>query len=328
VEDPVRILRVARFSARLSHLGFEVAPETMRLMRTMVKSGEVDALVPERVWAETARALSEPNPGRYVNTLKECGALKHIFPEIDALFGVPQPATHHPEIDTGTHILMALDQATQLGADTAVRFAVLVHDLGKATTPPDDWPHHIGHEQRGIPIIRELSRRLRVPSQFRDLGVLAAEHHTHCHRALELRPKTLLKVLQSLDALRRPERFEQFLLACEADARGRLGFEKRAYPQAGLLRCARETAASLAVAPLRKQYSNPKDLIDAIYKKRLEAVEDARSRFIDNMASFHPHPNPLPPAGEGDNPSQLRPNVVAAKAHIVTQSFMASAACR
>ncbi|MGB4947594.1 MAG: multifunctional CCA addition/repair protein, partial [Candidatus Competibacter denitrificans] len=234
-EDPVRILRLARFTARYAELGFQVAPETMALMRAMVADGEVDTLVPERVWAETVRALSEPRPELFFETLRACGALAVIFPEIDRLFGVPQPAAHHPEIDTGVHTLMALAQAVRSQADVVTRFAVLVHDLGKGTTPPEEWPRHIGHEQRGADLVRGLCHRLRVPNMFRELGVLTARYHTHCHRALELRPKTLLKILQAMDAFRKPQRFAHFLLACEADARGRLGLTERAYPQATLL---------------------------------------------------------------------------------------------
>ena len=222
-EDPVRILRVARFAARFASLGFEIVSETMDLMRAMVESGEADALVPERVWAECARALGEAVPSRFISVLRDCGALARILPELDRLFGVPQPEAHHPEIDTGVHALLALDQAAALTTDTAVRFAVLVHDLGKGVTPRSEWPRHIGHEEESVRLILEMCARLRTPNEYRDLAVLVARYHTLCHRAESLRAATVFKVLEGTDALRRPARFAQFLLACEADARGRLG---------------------------------------------------------------------------------------------------------
>jgi tRNA nucleotidyltransferase (CCA-adding enzyme) len=274
-EDPVRILRLARLKARYHRLGFHVAPETIELMRTMVESGEVDALVPERVWAETVRSLAEASPGQFIEVLRECRALARIFPEIDRLFGVPQPPQHHPEIDTGVHILLCLEQATQLHADTVVRFAVLVHDLGKGTTPPDLWPRHLSHEARGAELVQEFCQRLRVPNEYRDLGVLVARYHTLCHRALELRPSTLLSTLQALDAFRRPRRFEQFLLACEADARGRQGLETRAYRQAEWMRRARQAAASLDVSPLLTQGLKGKALVQALRQARLAAIAEA-----------------------------------------------------
>jgi len=271
-EDPVRILRVARLSARYAGLGFRVAPATLKLMRAMVAAGEVDALVPERVWAETVRALGEPQPERFIETLRECGALARILPEIDRLFGVPQPAQYHPEIDTGQHLLLSLQQAARLGAEPPVRFAVLVHDLGKGTTPPADWPRHIGHEARSGPLVQALCQRLRVPNEYRDLGVMTARYHTHCHLALELRPRTLLKTLQALDAFRKPHRFEQFLLACEADARGRLGLEDDPYPQATRFRTAYQAATAVAIAPLLEQGLRGETLKEAIRRARLRAI--------------------------------------------------------
>ena len=278
-EDPVRIPRVARFSARYAPLGFQVAPETLALMRAMVASSEVDHLVPERVWAETVRALGEPCPGRFVETLRECGALARIFPELDRLFGVPQPPTHHPEIDTGVHTLMALEQAVRLEADAVTRFAVLVHDLGKGTTPPGEWPRHLGHEQRGADLVRVLCQRLRIPNMYRELGVLTARYHTHCHRAPELRPKTLLNTLQGLDALRKPQRFEQFLVACEADARGRLGLETRDYLQADFMRRVHQAAAGAPVRPLLEQGLTGLALAEALHRDRLAAITEARREF-------------------------------------------------
>ena len=278
-EDPVRILRLARFSARYAPLGFRVAPETLDLARDMVASGEVDHLVPERVWAETVRALGEARPERFFETLRDCGALARVFPEIDQLFGVPQPPAHHPEIDTGIHTLMALRQAANMGADVVTRFAVLVHDLGKGTTPPEEWPRHHGHEQRGTELVRTFCQRLRVPNMYRELGVATARFHTHSHRALDLRPKTLLNTLMGLDALRKPQRFEQFLLACEADARGRLGMENRDYWQATLMRQIHQAALSVQTRPLIEQGLSGLVLAEALRKKRLEAISEARQRF-------------------------------------------------
>ncbi len=283
-EDPVRILRLARFSARYAPLGFRIAPETLDLMQTMVASGEVDHLVPERVWGETVRALSESQPGRFIQTLRDCGALARIFPELDRLFGVPQPPLHHPEIDTGVHTLLALAQAVHLGADVVTRFAVLVHDLGKGTTPPEEWPRHLGHEQRGAELIRVFCQRLRVPNMYRELGVLTTRFHTHCHRALDLRPKTLLGVLQGLDALRKPQRFAQFLVACEADARGRLGLEDRNYPQADLLRQVQQAAASVPTRPLLDQGLTGLALAEALQRERLAAIAEARRAFKAALA--------------------------------------------
>ena len=278
-EDPVRILRLARFSARYAPLGFRVAPETLDLMRVMVASGEVDHLVAERVWTETVRALGEPGPGQFIATLRECGALVRIFPELDRLFGVPQPPLHHPEIDTGLHTLLALEQAVRLGADPVARFAVLVHDLGKGTTPAGEWPRHLDHEQRGAELVRAFCQRLRIPTMYRELGVVTAHYHTHCHRALELRPKTLLNTLQGLDALRKPPRFEQFLIACEADARGRLGLEHRDYPQADFMRRIHRAAAGVQARPLLAQGLTGLALAEALRGERLAAIAEARREF-------------------------------------------------
>ncbi len=244
IEDPVRILRVARFAARFASLGFTVAPETLELMRAIVARGEADALVPERVWQETEKALAAPDPARFFSVLRDCTALRAIYPEIDALFGVPQPAEWHPEIDTGVHTLMVLTQAARLSSEPAVRFAALVHDLGKGTTPRDLWPRHHGHEERGVRLIGNLAARLRVPNGFRELALIVARHHGNVHRAFELRPQTVLELLEKADAFRRPERFAQALVACEADSRGRTGFEERAYPQRPYLLAARDAAAA------------------------------------------------------------------------------------
>ncbi|HXQ63602.1 MAG TPA: multifunctional CCA addition/repair protein [Steroidobacteraceae bacterium] len=235
-EDPVRILRVARFAARYAPLGFNVAPETLALMRQMVGNGEAGALVPERVWQETAKALAEPAPQAFISVLRAAGALAVVFPELDRLWGVPQPARWHPEIDTGTHMLLVLEAAAALSPIARVRFAALTHDLGKGETPPAEWPKHVGHEARSVALVHALADRLRVPNDFRELAVLVARYHGVCHRALELRPATVLELLENCDAPRRPERFAEFLLACEADMRGRTGFADLRYPEGTFLR--------------------------------------------------------------------------------------------
>ncbi|MDZ7812761.1 MAG: multifunctional CCA addition/repair protein [Ideonella sp.] len=227
-EDPVRILRLARFAARLTD--FSVAPETLHLMQQMVASGEVDALVPERVWQELARGLMEARPSRMLQVLRDCGALARLLPEVDALWGVPQPPQHHPEIDCGVHTLMVLDMAARLQAPLPVRFAALCHDLGKGRTPPEEWPRHIAHEARSERLTRKMAQRLKTPTECSELAVMVAREHTNIHRATELNAAALLRLIERCDAFRRRERFEQALLACEADARGRLGFEEAAYP--------------------------------------------------------------------------------------------------
>lgn len=277
-EDPVRILRLARFAARFAPLGFKVAEETLTLMRDMVTAGEVDALVPERVWAELVRALGEPRPSRFFEVLRACGALAVLFPELEALFGVPQPRDHHPEIDCGAHMLQVLDRAAQLSDAPQVRFAALLHDLGKGTTPPEQWPRHIDHEQRGPALIEALCRRLRVPNAYRELALLTARHHGACHRAAELRPATLLDTLQALDAFRRPARFEQFLLACEADATGRPGYEHQPYPQGTLLRRALQAAETVNGGALAAQGLQGEALATALRQGRLAAIRDVLSR--------------------------------------------------
>jgi tRNA nucleotidyltransferase (CCA-adding enzyme) len=243
VEDPVRVLRAARFAARFAPLGFRVASETIDLMRNIAASGELDALVPERVWQETQRALELPAPQTFFEVLRQTHALKAVFPEVDSLFGVPQPEQWHPEIDSGLHTMMVLEQAARLTPDPIVRFAALTHDLGKAVTPTEELPRHVMHEIRGVPIIDKLCDRLRIPTAYREVARLVSRYHLNVHRAPELRESTLLEMLEKLDAFRRPERFEQFLLACEADARGRKGLENREYSQTDYLRKARKAAA-------------------------------------------------------------------------------------
>jgi tRNA nucleotidyltransferase (CCA-adding enzyme) len=273
-EDPVRILRIARFAARYQPLGFTIAPETLALMQRMVAAGEADFLVPERVWAELAKALKEPGPAAFFRTLRDCGALAAIFPEIDRLFGVPQPEKHHPEIDTGVHTLMCLEQAARLSAKPVVRFAALTHDLGKGVTPKDNWPHHYAHEQLGLDVLEAMCARLRIPNAFKTLAQQVARYHTHCHRAFELRPATLADTLAALNAFKPRHALDDFLLACEADARGRRGFEERPYPQAEFMRgAARAGAAADTVAVLNSGLNGP-EIGAAIRLVRIAAIKD------------------------------------------------------
>lgn len=276
-EDPVRILRIARFSARYHHLGFEIAQETWQLMREMVTAGEVDHLVPERVWKETSRALHEPNPTVYFQVLRDCGALARLMPELNALFGIPQRPEYHPEVDTGLHSLMVLSQACLLSDSTAVRFASLIHDLGKALTPTDILPRHHGHEQAGLAPIKSLAKRLALPKDILELALLCAEFHTHCHRAMELTAQTLLKMFLRMDAFRRPERLEQFCLCCEADARGRTGFETRAYPQADYIRGAFQCCQAIDVEALMAQGFAHAALGQAIHAQRIKALNEFKN---------------------------------------------------
>lgn len=277
-EDPVRILRTARLAARFHELGFTVAPETMALMRDMVAAGETDALVPERVWQETLRALQTARPDVFLEVLRDCGALAVVFPEIDALFGVPQPPRWHPEVDTGVHMLLCMRAAARLGLDAETRFAVLLHDLGKGTTPPQFWPAHHGHEERSVTLARRLCERLRVPTAFRELAEIVARYHGLCHRAAELRPATVLKLLEGADAFRRPERFAKFLLACEADLRGRTGLEDAPYPQAGLLQRALDAAAAVDPKPLVAAGLGGEKLRNALREARVAAIAAACPR--------------------------------------------------
>jgi tRNA nucleotidyltransferase (CCA-adding enzyme) len=275
-EDPVRILRVAKFAARFSDLGFEVADETMALMRQIVADGEADALVPDRVWKETETALAAKNSRVFFETLRACGALAVVYPEVDAMFGVPQPEKWHPEIDTGLHTMMVLDQAERLSDNVDVRFAGLVHDLGKATTPKYRLPSHPGHEKRGGKLVRKMAKRLPVPRACRDLGRLVAEYHTHCHRAFELRAKTIVKLFEATDAFRQPERFERFLIVCEADARGRTGLEDREYPQADYLRGAVNAVDRIDAAGIARA-NEGRDIGAAIRRARIAAVREYKS---------------------------------------------------
>jgi tRNA nucleotidyltransferase (CCA-adding enzyme) len=273
-EDPVRILRVARFAARYAHLGFTLAEETRNLMQQMVTAGEIDHLVPERVWAELFKALNEKSPTAFFYTLKDCCALEKIFPEINRLSGVPQPAKHHPEIDTGVHTMLCLEQATLLSSSPEVRFAALVHDLGKGLTPKAHWPHHYGHEKSGLKVLESLCARLRAPNSFKSLAMQVMQYHTHCHKAFELRASTLTDLLTALGAFKPANTLHEFLLACEADAKGRTGFENRPYPQAERLREATKAAASIDIAPILQSDLKGSQIADAIRRLRIKAVTD------------------------------------------------------
>lgn len=278
-EDPVRILRIARFMARYAHLDFSIADETMVLMKSMVAAGEVDALVPERVWQEMEKALSEKTPMQFIETLRECGALKRIIPELDCLWGVPQPIEHHPEIDTGVHTMLVLEQACKLSTNPQVRFAALLHDLGKGTTPKEEWPRHIAHEARGAKIVLEVCKRMRIPNEFRDLGERTARFHLHYHRALELKPSTVVETLEQLDAFRKPERFENFLLASEADARGRPGYEDKVFRQGDYFRQALLATKNINVAKLREQGFENMALANKIKEARIYKAKKLKESF-------------------------------------------------
>jgi len=272
-EDPVRILRVARFLARYAPLGFRIADETMALMRAMVEAGEAAHLVPERVWAETRKALTEPQPSEFLRTLRGCGALAVLFPEIEALYGVPQSPQHHPEVDCGVHLELVLDQCAQLApGDDLAGFFALTHDLGKALTPEDVLPRHIAHEHRGLKPLASLCERLKVPAEYAQLAALTCRHHLDAHRALELKPATVLMLLEAFDAFRRPERLEPFLITCTADKRGRLQHEHDAYPQADFLRAARDAARAVTAQPFLEQGLTGTAIGEAMRRARIHAI--------------------------------------------------------
>jgi len=275
-EDPVRILRAARFVARF---GFTIAPETLELMRNMVDNGEVDALVAERVWQELARGLMEKAPSKFFTTLRECGALAKILPEVDALFGVPQPVQYHPEGDCGTHTMLVLDDAAQHGYALEARFAALTHDLGKGNTPKEILPRHIGHEMRGVDLLRGLCERLRVPGECRDLGLLVARYHGNVHRARELRPDTIVRLFQGCDVWRKPERFTQLLQACASDARGRTGHEHDAYPQAEYLLLALRAAQAVNAGEIAQQCADKNRIAEKVSEARIAAVERVTRQY-------------------------------------------------
>ncbi len=270
-EDPVRILRIARFAARFSD--FTVAPETMALMRQMVDNGEVDALVSERVWQELAKGLLEATPSRMLRVLQECGALRRILPEVNALYGVPQRADYHPEVDTGIHVEMVLDMSARLQASLPVRFAALTHDLGKGVTPSEILPSHRGHEAHSVRLLEPLCARLRVPSECRDLALLTARYHGDIHRTAELRPETMVKIIEQADGIRRPDRFMQMLLACECDARGRTGHEDDEYPQAQRFMAVLAAVRGIDAGAIAKACPDPAQIPARVHAARVEAVQ-------------------------------------------------------
>lgn len=270
-EDPVRILRAARFAARFTE--FSVAPETLKLMQQMVQNGEVDALVPERVWQELSKGLMEQKPSRMFEVLRACGALQKILPELDKLWGVPQPPQHHPEIDTGVHVMMVIDYAAKQNFTLPVRFAALMHDLGKGATPADLLPRHIGHEVRSVDLLKDICKRLRVPNDCRELAHIVAKFHGKLHQTSKMRPGTLLEFLIDLDALRQPARFHDFLKACEADSRGRTGMESCAIPEADLMLKVLDAASSVDAGVVASAFSEPESIKTAVYEARLDAVK-------------------------------------------------------
>lgn len=271
-EDPLRVLRVARFAARYAHLGFHVHETTMALMRGMVDSGELEHLVPERVWAEFADALSTPQPAVFIRVLRECGALAVILPEVNCLFGVPQPEKYHPEIDTGVHVLMTMDMAARLGGPAEVVFSLLLHDLGKGITPQSRLPSHFGHEKSGVPLVEDVCDRLRAPGVFRDLALKVCELHLRCHRLAEARPSTIMKLIEDADLLRRPELVDAFLRACEADYRGRKGLEDRSYPPAELLRTALAAVLAIRARDIDTEGLDGKEIGAKLRQVRVEAI--------------------------------------------------------
>ena len=279
VEDPLRVLRIARFAARYKALGFKIADETLALMTELASSGELQALTPERVWKETSRALMEDHADEYFEVLRACGALKVLFPEIDALFGVPQRPEYHPEIDCGIHTMMSLQQACKGQYSLDVRFAVLVHDLGKALTPAEELPRHIMHEERGIKPVTEVCDRMRVPTYTKQLALAVCKEHLKCHQALTLKPGTLWRLLQRLDVLRRPERVEAFVQACECDARGRLGLEDREYPQAKYVLNVMQVVRNIKAQDLPADIQGP-DIGEMLIQRRIQAIEELKTKQL------------------------------------------------
>ena len=280
-EDPLRVLRVARFAARYHQYGFTVAEETLALMQQLADSGELKALTPERVWKETSRALMERDADVYFETLRQCGALKVLFPEIDALFGIPQRPEYHPEIDCGIHTLMSLQQACRANYSLDVRFAVLVHDLGKALTPKDELPRHIMHEERGIKPVTEVCDRLKVPTNTKQLALAVCKEHLKCHQALTLKPGTLWRLLQRLDVLRRPERVEAFVQACECDSRGRLGLENREYPQSKYIFDVIQVVRNIKAQDLPADVKGP-EIGEKLIERRIQAITELKHQYAEN----------------------------------------------
>ncbi len=283
-EDPLRVLRVARFAARFYSLGFTIADETLNLMRKMTACGELNHLTAERVWLETQKAFATDSPHIYFAVLREIGALEVLFPELERLFGKPQPAQHHPEIDSGMHTLLVLEQAKKLAKksenSTALQWAALCHDLGKGLTPDDILPHHYGHEVKGIEPTRQMSNRLKVPTDVKDFAILVTQYHTHCHKMAELRPETVLKLFNAFDVWRKPKRFMDFLLVCEADSKGRLGFEERAYPQAELAKRYFEVAMQVDVQQVIADGFEKQAIRDELNKRRAYAIKAVKQAVL------------------------------------------------
>jgi tRNA nucleotidyltransferase (CCA-adding enzyme) len=280
VEDPLRVLRVARFAARYHHLGFTIADETLTLMQQIADSGELASLVPERVWQETQSALAERSPEVFFQSLRAANALKVIFPELDALYGVPNPPLWHPEIDTGIHTMMVLQQACKLTDSLPIRFAALVHDLGKGLTPKEHWPKHHGHENTGLPLVKALCERVKAPNEYKELALLVCQYHTHTHKAFELKPSTVIKLFDGLDAWRKQDRFEAYLTACTADLRGRTGFENKAYPQADYLRACFNKANEVSVQDIIAQGYKGQAIREQLTKNRIESIRDIKQEFV------------------------------------------------
>lgn len=272
-EDPLRVLRLARFAARFAHLGFTIADETRQLLVEMVSSGELSALTPERVWKETEKALSTQDPQVYFEVLRGCGALKVLFPEINKLFGIPAPEKWHPEIDTGIHTLMVLAEAAKLTADISVRFAALCHDIGKGLTPPDKWPHHYGHGVLGIQLIMQLSERIRIPNEIRDFAVIAAQYHDLIHSATELKPNTIVQLFDSIDVWRRPERLSKLLLVSEADFKGRKGWQNKPYPQAKYMADAFSIVSEVTAKTVMAEGVSGPAIKQALYERRIAVLK-------------------------------------------------------
>jgi tRNA nucleotidyltransferase (CCA-adding enzyme) len=278
-EDPLRVLRVARFAARYHHLGFTIAPETMELMTAIASSGELDYLVAERVWKETDRALGERSPDIFIDVLRQCGALDVLFPEVSRLFGVPQRADYHPEIDTGIHTLMALQQSVRLSDSSKIRFSVLVHDLGKGITPDHVLPSHRGHEARGVPLVNDVCDRFKVPNDVRQLALVVTEYHLMCHKAQELKPETIVNLLKGVGALKSRERLEDFILCCEADARGRTGFEDREYPSSDYLRAALDGISDISVADLVEAGIDGAEIGRQLHLRRTARMSEIKQHY-------------------------------------------------
>lgn len=278
-EDPLRVLRVARFAARYHYLGFTVADETIKLMQQMVNNGELENLTPDRVWKEFSRSLSENNPEVFIQILRSCGALKVLWPDLDKLWGIPNPEAHHGEIDTGIHTIMVLQQSVKLSEDISVRFAALAHDLGKGLTPEINWPTHHGHEKSGLSLVENICRKLKVPNQIKRISLMVCEFHLHSHRAFELRADTVLNMFNKLDVWRKPDDFELFLLSCHADSTGRLGQESSPYPQADYLRAAFRACTQISPKQFVEQGLKGKEIKAAIDKAKVLAIKLVKKQW-------------------------------------------------